>query len=169
MEGKTVYNKDINWTTEANLHFTYQFIGDTREEDIPVIIDYLKNIAENTRSFELYDCELKWYPFKNSPLICLMYHFHNSYIIRQHHQLNAFLTDLSYPIEDRRLNFHLTLARLKKSFNYMQKNWNESLVSELHNIRVDKIKYYKSTLYAEGPVYECLAEFNLKGGQDVHR
>jgi 2'-5' RNA ligase len=168
-QGQNIYKKDISWTNPENIHFTFQFIGDTKDSDLPIISDYLKNLAQICRPFSLFDCNLKWYPFKNSPLICLMYRFHNSFLIKQHHLLNNFLKDLEYPIEDRLLNFHLTLARLKKNFDSEQIIWNDQLIQMLINIEIDKLIYYKSTLLPQGPTYECISAYDLKGGQNVHR
>ncbi len=162
--GKIAFPEIKNWTKPENLHFTLRFIGDTEEAHIAEISQYLKNLANQMNVFELQKGNLSWYPFNNSPLICMMYQFHNSWLIKQYHLLGEFLESMKYETDRRRLNFHLTLARLKNINISQTKNWNSDLTHEVSNVKITRLVYYKSTLYKSGPVYEKIKEMNLKGG-----
>ncbi|MCK4311477.1 MAG: RNA 2',3'-cyclic phosphodiesterase, partial [Candidatus Cloacimonetes bacterium] len=39
---RSLVRDGIKWVAKENLHITFQFIGDTREEDIPEISEFLK-------------------------------------------------------------------------------------------------------------------------------
>jgi len=166
-EGKKAYPVIKNWIGNDNIHFTYRFIGDTDEAHIPLIISKLSEMGKVLRPFALNKVKLSWYPFNNSPLICLMYQYHNPFMVKQYYLLGEYLEQLGYQLDKRHLNFHITLARLKDLIIQNPINWNESLIQSVEEIQIKKMIYYKSTLYRTGAVYEVLKEINLEGGIDV--
>lgn len=161
-KGKQSYPQRINWTAKNNIHFTFQFIGDTHEKDITPISEQLEQLAVQTQSFMLNEAKLEWYPFNQSPLICLMYQYHHPFLQKQHRLFKDVLADLNYEVDQRRLNFHLTLARIKADQIPNQRVWDEALLNEIKQIKINKISLYKSTLKPSGAVYDCLAGFSLK-------
>ncbi|MCB5250918.1 MAG: RNA 2',3'-cyclic phosphodiesterase [Candidatus Cloacimonadales bacterium] len=153
------YPQIRNWTKKENLHFTFKFIGDTQNEDIEKIAEYVSNLGNILKPIYLHEGHLEWYPFNNSPLICMMYEMKNSFLIKQYHLLGDYLQELGYRTDRRRLNFHLTLARLK-GIEISPKD--KILIKQIREIKLGKLIYYRSILHRTGAEYQIIKEINLK-------
>ncbi|HPY97284.1 MAG TPA: RNA 2',3'-cyclic phosphodiesterase [Candidatus Cloacimonadota bacterium] len=149
-------------TKKENLHFTFRFIGDTKDEDLSKISSYLEEFATKLHPFSINNGQIEWYPFNHSPLLCLLYSFHYPNLITHYQQFGDFLRRLNYQIDNRRLNFHLTLARLKGIEIEPQNDAFQSHLTMINEIKLDKLVYYKSVLLRTGAVYQKIKEINLK-------
>ncbi|MDI6860029.1 MAG: 2'-5' RNA ligase family protein, partial [Methanocellales archaeon] len=84
---------------------------------------------------------------------------------RLHDTVEAALKPLGFPPDSRKFTAHATLARVKK----MSKDQKMSLVDtikrlsdvKLGEMEVNNIRFKKSTLTPNGPIYETLHEVRL--------
>ena len=68
-EFQAEFPRGIKWVKEENLHITLQFIGDTKEEDLPEIADFLADVFSNLSTLEFFKPEIQIIPGRNPRLI----------------------------------------------------------------------------------------------------
>lgn len=156
---------DVKWVEPKNIHLTLKFLGEVGENKIPAIIQALKDAARQTKSFSIALTNLGAFPSLKSPRVIWIGSENGSAeLLELANLIEALLVKLGFPGEKREFSCHLTLGRAKSSLN------KESLSEKISQIKfgsplrqdVKSIVIFKSTLTPKGPIYEKLAEENLK-------
>ncbi len=158
-----LHHSKIGWVKKENFHITLRFLGNIKEEDIEVLGDELKDLANSYQKFSLNICNFGVFPGLKKPRIIWV---GGEYI----HSLRKFYADfnkrferIGFP-EDKPFLPHITLGRIK----YMSKGDIERLKNFLNDAkisykeRINKIDLVKSDLTPKGPVYTVIKSFYLK-------
>ena len=151
----------VNWVPQENLHITFQFIGETKEEDIPEIAEFLETSFSELSSLKFTNPKLEILPGRNPKIIWISLENNNNLIQKILKKLKSKLRQMGYKIDSRRLRFHITLGRIKKRLP--EKLIEQILTTELNmnSFMVSKAILYKSLLRPQGPRYIEIMNFKL--------
>lgn len=164
LKRQLAHEKRINWVKAENIHLTLKFIGDTRNEDIPKIIEGVGEMLKKHKSFTMdfnrtgifgsrYAPRVLWLGMQNTP--------QELYDLEED-TLSVF-DEMGF-LRDRQ-NFvpHITLGRIKE---LCEKQYFQKIVAGIEQksyIRqeVNEIILFQSILKPEGAVYKALKVFNI--------
>ncbi len=151
----------VNWVPQENLHITFQFIGETKEEDIPEIAEFLETSFSELSALLFTDPKLELLPGRDPKIIWISLENNDSLILKTLKRLKSKLRQMGYKIDSRRLRFHITLGRIKKRLP--EKLVKQVLTTELklNNFEVVKASLYKSLLKPHGPRYIEMINFKF--------
>lgn len=150
----------IRWVTKENLHITFQFIGDTKEEDIPEISEFLTEHLADLPALKFFNPKLEIIPGRNPRIIWLSAKTDNKEILTISKKFKLKLKELGYTLDSKPLKFHVTLGRIKKrlpEFFIHQVLTKEISIKEFN---VSEATLHKSILRPQGPIYEKIV--NIK-------
>lgn len=163
------YDFPGRWTQVDNLHITLSFLGNVREEDIPILIDGVAEIVQNHNPFSLkiekMDFEKDFNPKEKLPRMIWARVGESEGLSALHKDITLKLNDLPVDIHVQRpqLSAHITLCRFNSIS--LQKWHNDELpsVAEEVNISfpVESIYLMESKLRRGGPEYFVLQSFLL--------
>ena len=150
----------VNWVPQENLHITFQFIGDTKEEDIPEIAEFLETGFSELTALIFTNPKLEILPGRNPKIIWISLENKDISIQKISKRLKSKLKQIGYKIDSRRLRFHITLGRIKKRLP--EKLVEQILTTELNikGFEISKVTLYQSLLRSQGPRY--IEIMNLK-------
>ena len=161
---RSLVRDGIRWVAKENLHITFQFIGDTREEDIPEISEFLTEHFIDLTALKFFNPKLEIIPGRNPRIIWLSAQTDDKEIFTMSKKFKLKLKELGYTLDSKPLKFHVTLGRIKKrlpEFFIHQVLTKEISIKEFD---VSEATLYKSILRPEGPRYVKLHNF-LFGGK----
>ncbi len=155
---------NIKWVKPDNVHLTLKFLGDVKLKKIKLLIQVFENIFKVVEPLNIELTRLGAFPDSKHPRILWVGLKDEGGRIAQ---LVSFLEDecgkIGFKKEERSFSPHITIGRTRSPRNL-------SLLSEAvaHYLIPDGLiqisKYiilYKSTLTAQGPMYEPLYELDL--------
>lgn len=154
-------HSNVNWVAKENLHITFQFIGETKAEDINGITELLDESFKGFSKLMFRKPKLEIIPGKNPKIIWVYLENHESLLQKTSKKLKSKLRKMGYKIDSRRLLFHITLGRIKKRLP--DKVIKQILTTELkiNCIEVSKATLYKSLLKPQGPRYFDIINYNF--------
>lgn len=164
LKSQLAHEKRINWVKPDNIHLTLKFIGNTRSEQIPDIIDKVGTMLRKHKTFTMdfnrtgifgsrYAPRVLWLGMQNTP--------QELYDLEED-TLSVF-DELGF-LRDRQ-NFvpHITLGRIKE---LCEKQYFQKVVSGIEQksyIRqeVREIILFQSILNPDGAIYKAIKKFEL--------
>lgn len=158
-------NEQITWTNPLQMHITIQFLGDTKEELIPLLAEKLTPAIRQIKSFVFQIRNLGVFNNPDNPRVLWL----GCVIPEQMKQLHRNVTEIvsvsGQRIDLRPFKPHLTLGRIK---GISDKAMLVRLLDELGNLpiqsqKVEKIILYESRLTPQGAVYKPIQFFPLAG------
>ncbi|MDP8204026.1 MAG: RNA 2',3'-cyclic phosphodiesterase [Candidatus Tenebribacter mawsonii] len=143
----------VNWIPSENLHVTFQFIGETKEEDLSEISELLETSFSGISVPIFTNPKLEILPGRDPKIIWISLENNDSLILKTSKKLKSKLRQLGYKIDSRQLRFHITLGRIKKRLP--DKLIKQILTTELKikSFEVPKATLYKSLLSPQGSRY----------------
>ena len=152
---------DAKPTELKNLHFTLQFLGEVSEQIIDKIIQSL-----NTIKFSKFDISLKGvgvFPKLKSPKIIWIGTDEKSgkKMIELSKKVEKALEPLGFSSE-KPFKPHITVFRIKKKIGDITKKMENHKNINFGIQEITSIKFKKSELTLNGPVYSDLMEFKIK-------
>jgi 2'-5' RNA ligase len=155
---------DVRWTTDENLHWTLQFLGEVDMLEIPLVCNAVTSAAAQLESFELECRGVGAFPAPDRPRTLWLGAGKGSQaMIALQAAIQVKLDKLGFRGEARRYMPHLTLGRAGRD------SVAKALVRELAGLAeyeagsmvVDEVTVFSSKLKPEGPAYEVLARAAL--------
>lgn len=156
-------HEKIKWVEEHNIHLTLKFLGETDEEQIPLINAGLEKIAGKTSSFSFilktlgifgssYEPRVIWTgiePYEQ--LVVLMKRVHET------------MRGVGFEPDRQNLVPHLTLGRIKflKDRHLFQDVLERYCGIESNELKADSMILFESILKKEGPEYRALKVVTL--------
>lgn len=143
----------VNWVLRENLHITFQFIGETKEEDIPEIAEFLETGFSELSALLFTKPKLEILPGRDPKIIWISLENNDNLIQKTSKRLKSKFRQMGYKIDSRRLRFHITLGRIKKR---LPENMVKQILTTELNIKgfeVSEATLYKSLLKPHGPRY----------------
>jgi len=159
------YNVDVKWIRHENLHLTLKFLGNTPEDLLPKIKEFLLNIVLSYEPFNIKIYTTGVFPNKKYPRVIWVGVEDSGILTKLKKDIENSMVLLGYQKEDREFNPHLTLGRVRSQKGIV------NLINELDNfkdrdfggINVESIKLMKSELKPKGAEYSCLDEIPFWG------
>ena len=151
----------VNWVPQENLHITFQFIGDTKEEDLPEIAEFLGTSFSGLPKLLFTNPKLEILPGRDPKIIWIGLENNESLIQKISKRLKNELRKMGYKIDSRRLRFHITLGRIKKR---LPENTVEQILTtelKINSFEVSKVTLYQSLLKSQGPRYIEIINFKF--------
>ncbi len=152
--------ENIKVINTDNMHITLKFLGDTPLEKIPTIIEALKEVVKEFKSFNLEVKETTIFS-ENNPRTLVLKFKESKELDKLHSRIEEILYEEGISNkEQRQYQPHLTVARVKKHSKYKDFkdyiNWNIGGDSE-----VSYLELIETELSKTGPEYTVLQTFDL--------
>jgi RNA 2',3'-cyclic 3'-phosphodiesterase len=147
------------WVREDGFHITLKFLGEVDSNQIGPISSRMLETAQCYQPFSLTLCGVGVFPHESKPRVLWVGIHDATGLMGQLQQtLEARLTPLGYPAEERPFAPHLTLARLKRvsrrgEFLIGLRAHRETSLGQLN---VDHIELVQSQLQASGARYSTV-------------
>jgi RNA 2',3'-cyclic 3'-phosphodiesterase len=155
---------DVRWTTDENLHWTLQFLGEIDALEIPLVCNAATSAAGELESFELECRGVGAFPAPDRPRTLWIGAGKGSQaMIALQASIQSKLDRLGYRGEVRRYVPHLTLGRAGRDSTprVLVRELASLAEYEAGSMLVDEVTVFSSQLKPGGPVYEVLARAAL--------
>lgn len=150
----------VRWVKPGNIHLTLKFLGDVRQEQVPMIEQALQSIVSETACFAFSLQGLGAFPNLRQPrIIWVGVDNPGGELAVLAGNIDVAMTTLGFAAEKRAFRPHLTLGRVKTKMEkrFLLKLSNMSFATE--EVPVSEIVLMKSDLKQGGAVYTSLAKF----------
>ncbi len=153
----------IKWVNPDHFHITLFFLGKTKDEQIPSIINETEKVVSGSSSFDLTLKGCGVFPCISRPAVLWVGAEKNPVLEDLKLSLDKTLSDMGYVADNRPFKPHLTFGRIKEINNrqalnlYLEKFRNIP-IGEVH---ISRLVFYESLLTPSGPVYYILKEFPM--------
>lgn len=152
----------VSWVEKDSIHTTLIFLGETDDENVPLICDEMRNIAEE---FNCFECDIKSAGmFKNSRGATLWLGVKNAdELAALQKKISESLDRLPLEYDKKAFKPHLTLGRIKE---LRDKLLVDELIKEykktsVETIEVTEFVLMESKLRQQGPEYTEIERFCL--------
>jgi 2'-5' RNA ligase len=151
----------VRWVRPEQMHLTLRFLGDTPDERLPAILAALDGVAGRHAPFALRLSGVGCFPNARRPrVVWVGLAGEEAALLALKTDLDAALTPLGWPPEDKPFRAHLTLGRVKDEHAAANATWAADVpplpvpAAALHLIQSD--------LRPDGPVYTILHTAQLR-------
>lgn len=157
----------VKWVEPENLHWTLQFLGDLRDDEIAEVCQRVGRVVARVEPFTVSAVGVGAFPkLENPHTLWLGADEGESEFIGLHRDIETSLETLGFRAERRRFVPHLTLGRVGS-----RRNDQSSLVQLLRELQdfdvgqmvVEEVTIYASRLARSGAMYTPLAHQSLRG------
>ena len=157
---------EVSWVRPESVHLTLKFLGNIEEEAVSPIGEALSPVAAGAAPFAVSPSGCGAFPTLKAPrVVWVGLRTAGDELARLQKGVEAALSALGHPPEDRPFKPHLTLGRVKGSRNL--RALTEALAANAGfsapSFDVSEIVLYKSMLRPEGAVYSALLRIPLSG------
>jgi RNA 2',3'-cyclic 3'-phosphodiesterase len=154
----------INWVSEGSLHITTNFLGDTEEDLLPLMIKNLEESLTLMPAFELLIRSFGVFRNLHDPRVIWLGCDPCPALQQIKNKLDQILSGMGFKPESRDFSPHLTLGRVK---NLRQINQLSQLItlykdSVIQKQWIDHVILYESRLTPAGPEYIPIKNFLLQ-------
>ena len=155
----------VKWVKPENIHLTLKFLGNIDTDLITKIKDILNDLSSKHEVFTMKLNKVGAFPKPRNPRIIWVGQEDGQVKIKSiAEELEENLSKIGIPKEEKPFHSHVTLGRVKSPLNRFklaEALTSKEKIPEL-SFAVDRIVLFKSTLTSQGPIYEAIAEVNLK-------
>jgi len=156
---------DVSWVAPHNMHLTLKFLGDVAEDRIPRIGDALAEALAGAAPFELELLGVGAFPNAARPrTIWLGTGSGKAQLDLLAERVEAAVTRLGFPPEDRPFHGHLTLGRVRRASPALAElalMLKQRADLSLGQSRIEEVVLFSSQLQRGGPIYEAIRRFRL--------
>jgi len=152
---------EYRWEPKEKVHLTLKFIGEVKQELLPLIIDELKFL----RNYSSFNCSVSRFGFffRNNEAKILWCNLEtDDSIIQLVEELNQRLQKFDIEVEKRKFRGHLTLLRIKRHVT-------EGFIQKFKDYSFKPIEFdsntimlIQSVLKPTGSEYKILKKYELK-------
>ncbi len=156
----------IAWVNSQQMHITVQFLGDTAEETLPLIIEKLTPVIRDFESFEFQIQNTGVFKNRDDPKVLWIGCTLPDSMAQLQNAVKKTLSGFGYKGEDRPFRPHITLGRIKGS---VDKASLEKVLRSYSNMlfqsqAVEQLAFYESKLTPAGTLYTPFHRFRLGRG-----
>ncbi len=142
----------VRWVRPEQMHLTLRFLGDTPADRLPAIYAAMDGVAAGRAPFALRLTELGCFPNARRPrVVWVGLGGDAAALAALAAALNAALSGLGLPPEDKPFRAHLTLGRVKDERAAAGIDWSLAVPSLL--VPVAALHLIESQLRPDGPLY----------------
>jgi len=156
----------ITWARSEGIHLTLKFLGDVEEELLPKIEQELVEIADRVPPIELKTTTTGGFPNLRRPKVLWVGLEAVDELYRLQEDIDAALSKLGFPKEDRRFHPHLTVGRVRfvEKDCRMPEKFGE-IKAPTHVWNAERIFLMSSELKPTGAEYAVIAEIPFRKNQ----
>ena len=163
LEGLRGAGENVKVVDGANLHITLKFLGETPEKDLDAISNKIREDV-TTPPFDMTVKGTGYFRRKSAPSALWAGVEDGGMMSQLASQVDDITGCFGFEKERRKFKPHLTLARVKQgkaeiSLSILDEYRNR----EFQKFTVDRFHFVKSTLTPQGPIYEDINTFFLRG------
>ena len=154
-----------SWVKPGNIHLTLKFLGDVDPHDLETVGEAIEGVARRHRSFVLRIGGLGAFPNLARPRVMWAgVKVGGERVIALAQDINVALSDCGFPLDTKRFNPHLTIARLKeridlRPYTNQYRQYDRIQGAEMS---VDSISLVQSQLQPAGAIYSTLQSHSLR-------
>jgi len=149
-------SQGISWVPEENRHLTLAFLGDRHAREIENLVRSMDKAYLRESPFQTSPATLSRFPDPAGNIIALLVEA-DARIARLFQITLDFLAEAGIEADHKPFRPHVTLARIRKA---LRPDMEFSQATDI-SLLVGKIRLYRSTPTATGPVYHTLKETGL--------
>lgn len=158
---KAVRFPNVRWIPKDNLHITLYFLGDTKEELIPNLVEKLKSAYSAIKEFDLIFEKITFAPpNRDARMIWAQFQKNINYenLVKLTAEIVKAVTQNVQTYNAKDLIPHVTLARFKFPLDATKIILKQSVVQNLH---ISACQLFESELNSNGSIYTLISEFNF--------
>ena len=145
----------IKWVQHTNLHITLKFLGEIKEERLPLINGAIEETSKNFSKIFVSLRNFGFFPHEKNPRVFFVSVDKDEILRRLAYALEKRLEPMGFTPEHR-FKSHITLGRIKSKKNIECLIRKTKRVKLINSFYIDSIILYKSTLTPKGPIYESI-------------
>lgn len=153
----------IKYVEERNLHITLKFFGEIDLEGLDKISEKIEDVLSNYKEFGINLKGCGAFPSKDYIKVLWIGTQDNKILNELHEDLDKELESLGFD-KDENFSTHVTFGRMKseKNKDAVRDEIEKYENHEIGPMNIKKIILMKSTLTAEGPVYNKIKEYPIE-------
>lgn len=155
------FKEPIKYVKESNFHLTLKFLGDVEKEQLPEIIDELRQTFAPYSPFSLRLKGNGVFPMWSRARVLWIGMEYDDTLLYLQKDVESRLELLGFEKENREFKPHLTIGRVKGKLSSEFIHFFKENDFYSKEVFVDSIILMKSTLHPAGAIYEPLHEFIL--------
>jgi 2'-5' RNA ligase len=154
----------IVWVDSRLQHLTFRFLGQTPDNQIPILKNILNEVAQQTQAFTLNLDKLGIFGSKYAPEVLWLGFSEFEPYVTLFNILEKRLLALGFEPNHGNVVPHITLGRIKEtqSKKYFWKVFEQNQPTLSQCIPINEITLYQSRLQTTGPIYKPLFTAHLK-------
>lgn len=153
----------IAWVNPQQMHITIQFLGDTAEETLPLLIEKLSPVISDFKPFEFQILNAGVFKNRDDPKVLWMVCTMPDSMAQLQNAIKKTLAGFGYKGEERPFRPHITLGRIKGRAD--KNNLEKVLLSFGNRVfqsqAVEQLVFYESKLTPTGAQYTPFHTFGL--------
>lgn len=152
----------IRWSCPENLHITLQFLAQVASDDVPVILEAVKEVvkkeAQKTR-FKLGRLEV--FPSRFRPRVIVIDIEAQAGLAELSAKIGKGIQAANYEIEEKPFRAHLTLGRIKQPQGVRLQFLDEVECPIKEEVIVEEVTLFRSEPRSEGSSYTVIERISL--------
>lgn len=156
---------DAKWVKTINMHLTLKFLGNLDQKEVDTVIKKLELITKDTRSIQTKLTRIGAFPNIERPrVIWAGLEDTTNEITDLAEKIEDILGKTGFKKEEHLFKPHITIGRIRSQKNISELSEKIKNYSFSQNIdqQISEIKFIKSDLTPDGPIYEDLRTFQLQ-------
>lgn len=153
--------QNVRWIPKNKLHITLYFLGDTKEEHIPNLVEKLKDAYSAIKEFYLIFEKIAFAPpNRNARMIWAQFQKNTNYenLVKLTDKVVKAATQNIQAYNAKDLIPHVTLARFNFFLDPTKIILKQPVVQNLH---ISACQLFESELNSNGSIYKLISEFNF--------
>lgn len=157
---------DLKWVAPTNYHVTLKFLGWTRDEAVPALVDALDAALAGVQTFRFRTARLGAFPSLDKASVVWAGVDDPAALDDVAARVDAACAQLGWPAEKRAFHAHVTLARLRetRAVKDLVLPLSEQMFSDS---RVDGVTLFESETKSSGSVYRELHRITFKSPENA--
>lgn len=153
----------VKWVEPENLHLTLKFLGEVPEEQIELVGETLKAVAQATEPFSFTVKGVGGFPDLRRPRVLWVGVEALQALIKLQQLVEKAMEQLGFPPEYRVYHPHITIGRVKTvtGIEKVREILREYADVKFGEVLASHLTLFRSDLSREGPTYTPLAKLNF--------
>lgn len=155
--------ESIKWIDPEGIHVTLAFLGNTEEEKIRTIGDFLEGTCNGFGNFDFILKGIGVFKNLSNPKIIWVGTRNQDKLVRLNDTVNEGLKSMGFPVEERAFRPHVTIARVKsvKNDERLRFLFEKYRDTEIQAVPVDEVVLYESILGGPSAIYKPVLKVKL--------
>jgi len=154
----------IRWVKEENLHITLQFLAEVKNDDLPHLINTVREEIEGkVKKMSLAFGALRLFPNPYRPRVIVLDLDPPEVLAELAARIGAGIIRAHYSIDTRPFRGHLTLGRIKQPQGLDLNFLNEFSAPSIESLPLQEVTLFRSQPQPEGSMYSILEKITFAG------